>query len=166
MPYPSWMVRLSRRPTQGGRLAGGYEPIRSPVPAWGRSPCPALLACLSGSLSPGRPLPASTCQPRPGSYVLSLKCLMAPGPPSSAEGPLIGCSSLRMPSCPVDALARGLAKGTVGRSHVPTASPPSPSYHCKPGWHCPLSVPWGQVGTCRWCTKHGSVPWRNQEEDL
>lgn len=29
------MVGLSRRPTRGGRLVGGYGPIRSPVPAGG-----------------------------------------------------------------------------------------------------------------------------------
>lgn len=150
MPHPPWMVRLSRHPTQGGRLVGGLWAHKESSASWGRSPCPALLALLSGLLSPERPLPVSTCQPRPGSYVLSPKCQMVPVPPSSAGGPLIGCSSLRMPSPPMDALAWGLAKGTVGRSHVPTATPPSPSYHCKPGWHCPLSVPCGQVGIRWW----------------
>ena len=118
--------------------------------SWGRSPCPALLALLSGSLSPGRPLPVSMCQPRPGSCVLSPKCPMVPVPPSSVGGPLTGWSPFWMPPPPMDALAWGLAKGTVERSHVLTATPPSPSYHCKPVWHCPLSVPWGQVGIRWW----------------
>ena len=111
--------RAQPPPYSGWEAGGGLWAHKESSASWGTSPCPALLALLSGLLSPERPLPVSTCQPRPGSYVFSPKCQMVPVPPSSAGGPLIGCSSLRMPSPPMDALAWGLAKGTVGSLMFP-----------------------------------------------
>ena len=137
-------------PHSGWEAGGGYGPIRSPVPAGGGhlvrhfrhsrlAHCPLGSHCLPPCASQDLGLTSSYPSVHFSPCLPDLQwapSLDAAHPPDTI--PSKGCSG------------PGTGKGGCGRASFPHCHPPSPTHQCKPGWHCPLSAPQGQVGTRWW----------------
>lgn len=167
MPHPPWMVWLRRRPTWAGRLAGvslGWLGAQcqqgevtlsntSGTPVWLAVPWEAT-ACLH--------VPAKIWVLRLLTQVSIFPCaLLCNGPPHWM------LHTPQTPSPPKDALARGPAKGVVGRPHFPIATP----------LHLHTSASRGGTAHClchraRWGHAGGELstavcqPWGTQEKCL
>ena len=147
-------------PHSGLEAGGGYGPMRNLVPAGGGHLVQHWHSCLSGSLSPGRPLPALGYQQRLGSYNPYCHFIVASSQPLPAL--------ILMLAPPPDTLpSKGFSgpepvEVTVDRLLFPIMSPPSLLYWGRPGGcaHflcCRARLP-GAVTTRRWLTKYSCVP--------
>ena len=129
-------------PHSGLEAGGGYGPMRNLVPAGGGHLVRHWHSCLSGSLSPGRPLPALGYQQRLGSYNPYCHFIVASSQPLPAL--ILMLAPPRHPPLQRILWLRA-SGGDCGQAALPYYVPSFPFVLGQAWGVCPLSVLQGQA---------------------